>query len=156
MCRRAREKRCPNHNRKADELEKVGNKPQQNSPIHFRGACSTSRSPNQAVGEQDLAWRFIDRVGEGHPPARAWIDQVRYVPDTSKVGIGLSVQSLTNDLLRMLLIGPAETRVGLESSPDLVSWSPLPLSPVTLSTRRDVAEVPRPSTTLFYRAAPPP
>ncbi|MHC1766205.1 MAG: hypothetical protein AB9869_18210 [Verrucomicrobiia bacterium] len=26
------------------------------------------------------------------------------VPDTSKVGIGLSVQSLTNDLLRMLLI----------------------------------------------------
>ncbi len=78
------------------------------------------------------------------------------VPDTSKVGIGLSVQSLTNDLLRMLLIGPVETRVGLESSPDLVSWSPLPLSPVTLSTGRDVVEVPRPSTTLFYRAAPPP
>ncbi len=109
-----------------------------------------------AAGEQDLAWRFIDRGGEGHPSSRAWIDQVRYVPDTSKVGIGLSVQSLTNDLLRMLLIGPAETRVGLETSPDLVSWSPLPLSPVTLSTGRDVVEVPRPSTTLFYRAAPPP
>jgi len=98
------------------------------------------------AGAQDLKWVFQTFCGDGSPPGRAWLDEVKYTPAPA-----LAIPKQTAESLTIEVTGSAGTRVQAEFSTDLVSWAPVPLPQLTLEDGRGVLQVPKSGSKAFFR-----
>ena len=98
-------------------------------------------------GSHNLTWRFQTFCGDGSPPGRAWLDEVKYTPAAPV----LAVLSHNADSLSVEVIGPMGTTVQAEISTNLLSWAPLASPRVTLANGRGVLQVPKSDSKAFYR-----
>jgi hypothetical protein len=100
-------------------------------------------------GSQNLKWLFATFCGDGSPPGRAWLDEVKYTSEA----LALAVLSHRNDSLTIEVTGPTGTRVQAEFSTDLIHWAPLPSGQLTLVNGRGALQAPKSDSQAFYRVA---
>jgi len=98
-------------------------------------------------GPQNLTWLFQTWCGDGSPLGRAWLDEVKYIPERP----ALAVLAHNSDSLTVEVTGPAGTRVQAEFSTNLLEWESVPVPQLTLINGRGVLQVPKSGSKAFYR-----